>query len=817
MGKVNVVRPDGTVVAVDEELLNAAAGEPGGTRPEAVAEGQSREQKAYRAARGGEAMQSLAAGIFGGMDAASFGLVGKGLNALTAGEGDNGESGYQQLRREHPVAGEIGALGGLVADPFGAVGVASRIGGAAKVATESAAVGRAVEGGLIGAGGYVANTNVTGDPLTIEGLVEGAGVGALINVGVGALADGVRGAGERAKAAATTKSETDLAFEGRKLFRDETPAWAEFRDSYESGQHVYREANRAISANNTAYEEFVANNSRLTSAIKSAETALNDVSARYSPVLRGAELPAEEAASRFDLSDVPAAERGGARSDLGTPIGPGDLLTANGTVMTRGGQMPPISPELRAKLQDYRAAISRAYKLKGGGWEVDAGKWVRNPSAPANPTGALEQLRAVSEGIQRDFPKASGRLKELPTRPTAPIPYEDIDLPNSLRDFARMRPETVTRLANTLDKTTSESFARVLDELGLSRGATPAESVAALHNKLGDYLRAIDSFESLSASKRAGGGLVDMLRSGTRNAAANVAGFVGYGVVGGGIPGVAAGALARTATRRGLQTVEETTLGGAMIQAKEGFRSKIADVVARYGNSAGGALEKSAPVLAYLNRAFPSGEPDHEPDVRRAAASRAREIAELAATAPDVLYAAVQGILGQPGDVAGKLHAAVLGAIDHLNATAPTDPGLAMKMAQSEWTPSYQEAWRLAHRIEAVLDPVGSLKRLLGGGGDPAAGQTLRAVFPTMMSQFTSGLGGVRDGNWQKAAGLSNALGLGLGFQNPLIATALQGMYLPKPSGPSTPSSGPSGPVGRPPAVSPRDNTGLTQTQRLQH
>src|SRR6185503_4444152 len=66
--------------------------------------------------------------------------------------------------------------------------------------TAGKVAGRLGEGAVYGVTGSVSHANVTGDPLSIESVVTDAGVGALLNYGLGKISDGVVGLSNKAKA-----------------------------------------------------------------------------------------------------------------------------------------------------------------------------------------------------------------------------------------------------------------------------------------------------------------------------------------------------------------------------------------------------------------------------------------------------------------------------------------------------------------------------------------------------------------------------------------------------------------------------------------
>lgn len=782
--------PSGKVVAVDEDV--AAAGKLSRDtlgQEAAQVTADTNEERTSGVAEGAKAFAE------GALDTATLGIYGAARGAL-----DPDYARAEQARAENRGGARLAGEAATLLAPTGLLGDAAKgaseltgLGAASKVGELAAAgggklAGRAAEGAIYGVGGYVASTNVSGDPLTIEGAVQSVGVGGILNMGAGLIADQL--AGKAAKYEGQewdnrlSRAELDVGKAGAKAFSDTPPSWDAFRESHEAAVQAGEQFNREVAKEADAYESFHSSNAKLTKAVDKAQDVVNEIrNERYAP----------------DNANVQYVE--------GKPRGVQYVYDEGATNERRilSNSKPPISDELRARLKDYNERISRVYKLKGGGWQLDeTGKWVRDASVAANPQAAMEELRSIQADLQQDFPKASGRLTDLPPPPRTPVKVSDVELPKTLREFSKMHADTVARLANDLDPASQEAFGRLTQDLGLEVKGTPGETVAGVHERLGIYRDTIDKLKARAdelAAEEAGKPLILKLL----NKAAKYA--VGRTVDVGGWMGAITRTLGGEAAGRVMNGVEDSVLGAALADSKQSVISRIKDVVQKYGVPTADAIKKLGPVTAYLDRSFPTGEKDPEKHQMRRAANRVDDIVRANMNGPDASFMALQGLLGHPSDVAWKMHQQVVNTLNHLMMTMPRDSGLDTHMFGSNWTPQWHEAVALAHRLEAAQDPVTAIIRAMGGNAHPAAAETLWALYPSIMTELQQEIAfaapNMKKLTYQQASVYSTLFRTPMtGLQQPVVVTAIQGMYLPKPPPPGPAGGGGTGnPVGRPAAV----------------
>ncbi len=941
MGKlVNVVLEDGSVAAVPEEIASRSTLSRASAGQEAV--GAAAKLNEERSSGIGEGVKAGLEGFADTFTGGAYGGIRGGLDPDYA----RNMSIRAQQRGGSRLVGEAAALLTPLGE-LGAVGGAARLGEAVTAATGLKAAGRIVEGGVFGFGAHVAETNVTGDPLTIEGALEGAGVAGVLQFGFGLASDKLIGAAGKAKKAQWAADDLTANIETAKAgvghLNEAPPSWNEFREAHEAAQSARVDAAETAERQQAEYDKYVTPGSKkMDTAIRDIDAARNRVQSDISKTTYGGQIDsayneANDAAKQYvndtkkadallnstkrwpsTLSEVDAAINqvrnryapSAAEEALYTPKVRGytgeivDGKFEQGAAFKTATRKPPMSEGMDAKLKEFSARRSDITKMKDGGYRLDGpGKWVKDPSIAPDPYGALEalhQLRkdftglveteggvavdaaaAESAGAKGEFRSvkfpdlpevpvrpegfkmpdgdrtsieglaatsralsdASATARKmvregnyegaaevirgvrskaeaagvhdlvLPTIPERPLPgaaVKKVELPDTLRGFARKHAPGVAEIANTLDPTTAELFGKVADDLGVARSATPGETVAAVHAKLNEWTKAIDEVKASAASADAGGEWLNTLKGAAKNAATNALGYGVYGMVGGGIVGAAAAAAARVVGRKATGVIEDSLLNGSLVAAKDGVSSKIRDIVAKWAAPAAGGVQKLAPVASYLGASIFSGEKDPTTDQRKQAFNRMNEMTGAALSAPDAMFLAVQPMAGHKGDIGWKMHQTVVGQLNHMAMVAPKDPGVAVKMGTSDWTPAWHDTLAYAHRIEALVNPLDAIRRSIAGDGHPAATETLWACWPNIMQEAAQELAlrapQMKNLTYERASGLSQLFRTPLsGLQDQRVVVAIQGLYLPKPTeaggGAPKPSRGTGGAPGRPAAV----------------
>jgi hypothetical protein len=348
-----------------------------------------------------------------------------------------------------------------------------------------------------------------------------------------------------------------------------------------------------------------------------------------------------------------------------------------------------------------------------------------------------------------------------------------------------MRPETVAGVANdiTAGSPRGQALAKLADEMGVEPAGGPAELLAALHQKLAGYDRAVTSLDEVPGVSH----LEKLLISQAKKATAGIAGSALGAMVGHPWLGGAAGRM-----------IGELAFG-ASSEARTELVDRVRRVVARGAGGTSKAIQRLRPVTAWLARDL-NGKNDAHGSMTERAQRRAAELANAGITAPDTIYAGASRPLSQiPGGLSQGVHQAALTALTTAAQSAPKDPGTTPYRGGSDWQPSPQQAVELAYRLEALHTPLDSVQRLLAGDIHPAAVQQLTQSWPAIMQTVQGELAGRSWSNGAAAILGSPTSGVG----DPLNTTLFQRQYMPPPTPPAQPGgTRPGGaPLGRPPKV----------------
>jgi hypothetical protein len=757
MGKlVNVVLPGGRVVSVPEEVANKISGNDV-AHTESLPEAGARSTQDINAERSSGPVEGIKAAAEGFADAASLGAYGQ-IKSWA----DPVDAANSQIRaQERPgarLAGELGA----VLSPTGILGKTAKVAGEALPLTSIAGAaggvgGRLAEGAVYGIGGNISHANITGDPLSIEGVVQDAGIGALLNFGLGKLSDGILGVANKAKARIAAE---------------------------EAGE----KASNIFQSTPESYNELVAANKATVQAAKVAQKDWDKAAAAYYDGFK--ELGSDPAALRQIIVDVDVVERKALNQ------------------LTKGRRMADLplksNPgEPAAALSDVdRAALTRVRKILGDA-RVDATK----AFAAGNHGLVVTKLEGAIQDAKTIIPELE--LPDLPNlskfgdRPTIP---DIVSLPKDLKGFARLHPDTIAKLANSAEpgSALAQSIDKFTADLGLESSGTASATLAGTHATLSSMVNSVVEKEASGSS------LLDTLRNNSKRAVRYGLGRMADTGAGGGFLGASARTVVGGLVGYGLDGTEGALIGASVLNSRAAVRTNIGNIFARYGQGAAAVVSKLGPVTSYLKTQFPSGEPDKETDIRKLALNRVNDLQATAHVATDASFSAIQSLLNQPGDIAHKIHSLVVGAVGLMTETAPKDPGLATNMFNSYWKPTHSEALKLAHTMEAVFEPMKAIERLIAGKSDPSAATALWNIWPAHMQEAATALSDnaqyMGKLTREQSSALGNLFRIPLnGFQQPEVIAQLQSYYLPKPqqsSGPS-PSKMPTGnPTGRPPAVS---------------
>lgn len=770
MGKlVNVVLPGGRVVSVPEELANKIAGNDV-AHTEGLAEAGARSTQDINAQRSAGAVEGIKAAAEGFADAATIGAYGR-IRELV----DPNAINSQIRAQERPGARLLGEAAAVLS-PTGILGGGAKAAGELlplhAVGSAAGAVGgRLAQGAVYGVGGGISRANVTGDPLSIEGIVQDAGIGALLNYGLGKISDGILGASKRAQASIAAE---------------------------EAGE----KATNIFQSTPESYNELVAANKATVQAAKVAQKQWDKAAAEYYEEFK--RIGSDPNELRKIITDVDVIERKALAQ-----LAKGRRMIDMPLKSEPGSHAKELSTADRAALTRVREILGKA--------RVDATK----AFSAGNHGAVVPKLEAAIADAKAIIPEL-----ELPTLPSVakfgdrPILPDIVSLPKDLKGFARLHPDTVAKLANSAEpgSALAQSIEKLTVDLGLEASTTASATLSGTHATLSSMIR------SAAEAEAGGKSLLDTLRNSSKRAVRFGLGRMADTAMGGKFAGATARTIVGSAVGYGLDGTEGAIIGASLVNARANSKSSIANIFAKYGSSASGAVAKMAPVTSFLKTSFPGGEEDKETDIRKLALNRVNELRASAQVATDASFTTVQPLLNQPNDIAFKIHQLVVGAVGLMSSVAPTDPGLATNMFKSYWKPTHGESMKLAHTMEAVFEPKQALQRLLNGKSDPSAADALWMVWPAHMQEAATELANNAETLGNLTREQSSALGKLFriplnGFDQPEVIAKFQSYFLPQvtdENGPS-PSKMPTGnPTGRPPAVtSPSTNQSrVSQLQR---
>lgn len=757
MGKlVNVVLPGGRVVSVPEEVANKISGNDV-AHQESLPEAAARSTSSLNEERSSGFIEGVKAAGEGFIDTATIGAYGRIRAAV-----DPNVRNSQIRSEERPGARIFGELAALLA-PTGvlgksakAIGEALPITAAARAAGTTGTAGRLVEGSVYGVGGSITHANVSGDPLAIEGIVQDAGIGALLNFGLGKISDGLLGASKKGKAFVAAEDEADRALG---LFNS-TPE---------------------------SYNEVVAAHKATVQSAKAAQKQWDKAAADYQKEFQ--RLGSDPKELRGVIAQVDVMERkalnqitkGNRAMDMPMKSSPGSYATLSETDKAALNSVRKI-------LSDGRVAATTAFKQ--GAYGISVNKLAT----------AIEDAKSIIPDL--DLPVLPSVTK-FGDRPIIP---DIVSLPKDLKGFAKLHPDTIAKLANsaTPGSPLAQAIEKFTADVGLQGAATASATIAGTHATLNSMVN--------SLAKREAGGqtILDALRINSKRAVRYGTGRVVDQALGGGFIGASGRTVVGGMVGFGLGGIEGALIGSSLLNARARVKSTIAGIFARYGQGASKVVGTVAPITSYLKARFPGGEEDSESDIRKLALNRIEELRMVATGANDASFATVQPLLDQPGDIAYKIHATLVNTIGTLTGLAPMDPGLATNMFNSYWKPTHSEALRMAHAMEAALSPMQAIERLISGKSNPIAAEVLWNNWPAHMQEAAMELANNVEflGNLtrEQSSNLGKLFRIPLnGFQQPEVIAQLQSYFLPKsPVNESTPPSKmPTGnPTGRPPKVS---------------
>lgn len=787
MGKINVVLEDGTVHAVDEEDYVKSRGQRAGGTAESPMVGFEREARAQRAKEHEGVVGAASAFALTTIDTASAGIIGKITNALSPQLGQQS----RELQEDHALATGAGTIAGAILPGMGTAGAGVKTGVAA--ATGSKVAGIAAEGAFIGAGSHVAHTNITGDPLTVEGMAEAVSIGGAVGLGFGLVSKGLSGIGKGQAANGLAKGEMSFKPAGRNpdtLGSKAARARAKV-DSAVAEEAAAAEGEQAAAASAAEREAARAAKTAATEAKRAAKDEL-----KYAAQMVD-DLPsynaAKDAHNSYRSSIQQANKAIKAEQDaydaFASPRGANKAIKDFEKVQAR--LRVELAASSKVVLPEGQQELLKATLKEMGEAKAAALKFARE----GNYEGAADAMEALQPKVKEFLPDA---IIEHPLRPLDKVREVPAELPRKLTDLGKKHPGSVSRLAGGIDDRTKAELDKVALELGFEPAETAGETLSAVHKNIHDtfivpgrrlaneaeHVAPMRIDEALEAEEAGGGRLytpkettsgewdaaaaeVDAARVGTRQGMegsetayqesawatgskkaapeGKLGGVIDFtkraakysasrmADIGGGW-GVVTRMLAGEATSMAMDGVE-AAVGGFAMASKSGLRAKVGAAFSQFGRASSEVAAQLGPVTASLAASFPFGEPDPEPNERKLAVNRVNDLYAAGMSAPDALYSVVKNVMGTSGDVAFKLYSHWMKGLQYLRDAAPKDPGIDITMSGSNWVMSRTEADDFSHRWEGIMTPAPYLARVLAGDGSAAGMEALAVGWPALLEE----------------------------------------------------------------------------------
>lgn len=783
MGRKNLVRPNGSIVSVDEESIDSLkklgyreeTTEEGGTRAAAA-----QDKSFYTSA--GQKVITAAEGLGSGLTV--------GLLDLALGDESKNRARYNPgTRIASEVVGAIapailtgGAsaevsaaeIGGKVAIGLGEKALVKGGGGVAARALSStpaglvsragtavsesiggykgAIAGAALEGGIGGTGAAITQARLNDDPVTMESLLAGGTIGALVGGGVGGLAHGL----SKVKPAAVADSVEQIGAKSGDNILDE------FYNSLPPEKIAKKlpEPDIVLPINKTenvvSQTEFVPLES-------------------FGSIKAGIREPVGNIARSVEVVDDKIAES--------TQLF-GRLQTEVDNITSKVAKLPGVD------VRNPYKSLQKAMKSRSAD-EIDAAisdyisafeNQVGNKLNPKNVESIAEPLGKYKE--------VASKIKELTSLKEAANVLKEF--PDKLEDFRKLRAAKAERMFaafDTFDKVPEMAHIhsyidKTLEDMGLSMSGSTGTKARAIWestkspgffksqdklvkntsfdlkgmpsyldtppavkvsdkgdiNKLRvpgslDLTGAIQISEKdldyiIKSAPRTATGKISSASKFLKNAAKrSAARFGGQAARKAGL-GIVGSALAYETGG----SATDMLLGGLIGSTVSGVRldivGKITAAARRAAPKLGNTLGKAAPRFGQLGLRI-DGELDRE-DPK----ARIEEINTLAPSIRDKAFSAMS-------DLANDHPEFVKSFIDHSEKTIaavqsflPKDPGLAFDKGKSLWEPDAVEKVQIAKAVSVLHDPVGAAEYLASGVQDMVTLNMFKVIHPALYSHF---------------------------------------------------------------------------------
>jgi hypothetical protein len=637
----------------------------------------------------------------------------------------------------------------------------------ARVAGRGLPTALAVEGAIQGAGTAVSRATLANDPLTIESVAAGAGMGGLLGAGLGILSRGTTKAG--------------LSAERRIAQAQEDAAAA-----------AIRKPNPAMTRAANNVDEMVKVAKRSVDEVKVAMKPATVLS-HFKKVERAAQSLKSEAAS---ASMYQVTKESGMEATKS--LRKADKLFKSAQDALDAGD----AEKAYGLMNEYSAALGEVGAAMGSKVQI-----------PTKTVRAITDLAEVAT------------LQKMPGSPA-----KWVTMPDDVAESFFQKVEKVLATPGDDLASLKESFIgdveQGLSDVGLALpGRSPADVAAGLRSYRSTLKELNTGIPGAKTGKPPTHSFLEFIKRSAAQSAARGASHAARSSGGGAV--LSSLAYQSGAGIFGFLAAEVMGLRAAATAHIDDLVSKMAPKVAKGLKRVAPVTENLRQSIMSVDRE-PGRKKDQT--IREAARDRSREVIQMAGSINDIAYSAVEPVMTQDPETALLLSQQMLKGFQQILAAAPRDPGGTHVGLESGWLPSETQALTFASVLEAVNSPMESLDRMLQGDGDPAAAEALWACYPSLMNEAAVRLV-ERLPEIQDKTDLGTRAALSTTFRVPLdglltqqAIAALQSQFVPstyrdqvfgenQEAKSSLPK--PSNPPGRPPAVN-SGSAQMTRTQSLQ-
>lgn len=676
MPKVNVVRPDGSILQIDEDQAATLTQSGTGYGQESLGQAEARARAQGMEDYYSTAGQKLKTLIEGAGSGVTLGGTDYLLNqASNAGLIDDD---WRQRAQYNPKTRAAGELGGQILGALATGGASESVGLAratpigtlsrgAEFAAEASGLGRvgqaAVRGGIegfgFGAGAEISRASIANDPLTVESVLAEGGWGALWGAGLSA---GLSKAGSVLEARAAKKAAEAVKRETAKTLESAAEGhWSDFKsavtDAKKAAQDVAREAQTAVKDPTTLTNEMAGTLQARQAAQKQFINEATHAGAMATPEAR---------AARKEVSD------------------------ALSQVITSAGEGPGSAAKFAAAVDNHATAMSNLAKIVG--------------MEPPPLTGF--SMSAASEGAAR----ASAAVETLK------------DFPSTVKGFAAMRPATLDKQLTAIEELVKQGGARMSGIESALKDTTARLSEGLgikAKGSLSNQIKAVHEAARKSASKAGkdiGQGFFQKMKD-----KAGDAGVLGLGV----------GAVMAHSPLGILGVIGlKGQMLGKIANSVTKWAPKVTGALEKVG-----AGSKVDPLRTRIDGTEDKGRATQRELMKR----RAEEIRSAAPMVKDTLYNAVTPFSVDHPDFASALHSTAAKLFDMMSAHVPRDPGNSVVAMKSTWQPDAVETAKFAKTWEVFLKPTAVMERMLSTGKiDPVSAAALKEFYPQLHAEVAS-------------------------------------------------------------------------------